>query len=78
MLHKYCANSGPGRLGVLEVTQIDGLGFSLCAALLDIVRSCISEYMKSEPRKGGVGARQIGKWKSRLFWTGVRVWGQRG
>ena len=33
------ANSGPGRFGIPEVTQMDGLGFSLCAALLDIVRS---------------------------------------
>ena len=38
-----CANSGPGRLGILEVTWTDGLGFSLCAALLDIIGSCISE-----------------------------------
>ena len=47
-----CANSGPGRLGVLEVTQTDGLGFSLCAAPLNIIGSCISEYMESEPRRG--------------------------
>ena len=33
---------------------MDGLAFSLCAALLDIVGSCISEYMELEPQKGGV------------------------
>ena len=38
-----CANSGPGRLGILKVMQMDGLGFSLCAAPLEIVGSCISE-----------------------------------
>ena len=32
-----CANSGPGGLGILEVTWMDGLGFSLCAAPLDII-----------------------------------------
>ena len=30
-----CINSGPGRLGIPEVTWTDGLGFSLCAALLE-------------------------------------------
>ena len=30
-----CANSRPGRLGVLEMTQVDGPGFSLCAAPLE-------------------------------------------
>ena len=38
-----CANSGLGRLGIPEVTWTDGLGFSLCAVPLDIVRSCISK-----------------------------------
>ena len=36
-----CANSGPGRLGIPEVTRTDRLGFSLYAGLLDIVGSCI-------------------------------------
>ena len=31
-----CTNSGPGRLRVPEVTWTDGLGFSLCAALLEL------------------------------------------
>ena len=35
---------GPGRLRVPEMTQMDRLGFSLCAALLDIIGSYISEY----------------------------------
>ena len=39
-----CANSGPGRLRIPEVTWMDGLGFSLCAAPLDIVGSCISKW----------------------------------
>ena len=69
MLHEYCTNSGPGRFGVPEMTQMDGLGFSLCAAPLDIIRSCISEYMGLEPQKGGV--RQIGEWRFGVFWTRV-------
>ena len=36
-------NSRLGRIRIPEVTQTDGLGFSLCAAPLDIVRSCISK-----------------------------------
>ena len=55
--------------------QTDRLGFSLCAVPLNIVRSCISEYMESESQKGGV--RQMGEWRSGVFWTGV-VLGQRG
>ena len=39
-----CTNSGPGRLGILEVMQTDGLGFSLCAMLLEIIGSCISKW----------------------------------
>ena len=58
--------------GVLEVTQTDRLGFSLCAALLDIAGSCISEYTESEPQRGGV--RQIGEWRSGVLQTRVRVW----
>ena len=34
-----CANSRSGRLGIPEVTWMDGLGFSLCAAPLEIVES---------------------------------------
>ena len=49
-----CANSGPGRLGILEVMWTDGLGFSLCAALLEIVRSCISKWHSQNcSRKNG-------------------------
>ena len=54
---------------------MDGLGFSLCAAPLDIVRSCISVYMELEPQKGGI--RQVGEWMSGVFGTG-EGWGQRG
>ena len=36
MLGKGCANSGPGSLGVPEITQTDGPGFSLCAAPLEL------------------------------------------
>ena len=54
MLHEYCANSGPGRFRVPEMTQMDRLGFSLCAAPLDIIGSCISEYMELEPQKRGI------------------------
>ena len=57
------------------MTQIDRLGFSLCAAPLDIIMSCISEYMGLEPWKGGV--RQVGEQRSGVFRTGVG-WGQRG
>ena len=35
MLDMGCANSGPGRLGVPEMIQTDGPGFSLCAAPLE-------------------------------------------
>ena len=42
MFLQGCTDSRPGRLRILEVTQTDGLGFSLCAAPLDIIRSCIS------------------------------------
>ena len=64
----------PDQVGlvVLEITQTDGLSFSLCAMPLDIVRSYISEYTESESQKGGM--RQIGKWRSRVFRTGVGVW----
>ena len=58
------------------MTQTDGLDFSSCATPLDITVSCISEYIESEPKKGG--ARQTGVRKSRVFWTGVRVQGERG
>ena len=40
------------------MTRMDGLGFSLCAALLDIIGSCISEYTELQPQKRG--ARQWG------------------
>ena len=30
-----CTNSGPGSLGIPEVMQMDGPGFSLCAAPLE-------------------------------------------
>ena len=53
----------------------DGLSFSLCAVLLDIIGSCISEYMELEPQKGGIG--QMGEWRSSLFQTRVGP-GQRG
>ena len=43
-----CTNSGLGRLGILEVMRIDGLGFSLCAVPLGIIRSCISKVAWSE------------------------------
>ena len=51
-----CANSEPGRLRILGMTQMDGLGFSLCAALLDIVRSCISKWQGQDysRAKGGL------------------------
>ena len=39
-----CINSRPGRLGILEVTRTDRLGFSLCAVLLEITRSCVSKW----------------------------------
>ena len=42
-VYEWRANSGPDRFGILEVTQMDGLGFSLCATSLDIVGSCISK-----------------------------------
>ena len=42
-VYKWHTNSGPDRFGILEVTWMDGLGFSLCAALLDIIGSCISK-----------------------------------
>ena len=42
---------------------MDGLGFSLYAAPLDVVGSCIPEYTESEPQKGCV--RQMG---------GTEVW----
>ena len=45
-----CTNSGPGRLGIPEVTWMDGLGFSLCAALLEIVGSWISKVAQLEPQ----------------------------
>ena len=49
-----CTNSGSGRLGIPEVMQMDGLGFSLCAALLEIVRSCISKWHgRNHSRKNG-------------------------
>ena len=35
MLFEGCANSGPGRLGVPEMTWTDGPGFSLCTVLLE-------------------------------------------
>ena len=35
-IRQGCANSGPGRLGVPEVVQTDGPGFSLCAAPLEL------------------------------------------
>ena len=64
MLHEYCANSGSGRFGVTDVTQIDGLGFSLCAAPLNIVGSCISKCMES-------CAKQVEEQRSRVFQTRV-------
>ena len=36
MLGKRCVNSGPGSLGVLEMMQMDGPGFSLCAVPLEL------------------------------------------
>ena len=36
MSGKGCANSGPGGLGVPEMTQRDGPGVSLCAAPLEL------------------------------------------
>ena len=42
-----CANSGPGGHGVLEMMQIDGPGFSLCAAPLEL----------SDPGFQGMGQR---------------------
>ena len=35
-LYEGCANSGPGKLRVPEMTQTDGPGFSLCAVLLKL------------------------------------------
>ena len=35
MLDMGCTNSEPGRLGVLEMTQVDRPGFSLCAVPLE-------------------------------------------
>ena len=58
-----------------EMTQTDGFGFSLCAAPLDIVRSCISEYIELEPQK--VSVRQAGERRSSVFRTRVGR-GQRG
>ena len=56
------ANSGPGRLGVPEVMWMDGPGFSLCAAPLEIVGSCISKWHSQNcSRRSGVfqtGERQ--------------------
>ena len=49
-----CANSGLGRLGILEVTWMHGLGFSLCAMLLEIIGSCISKWhSQNHSRKNG-------------------------
>ena len=48
---QVCANSRPGRIRIPEVMQMDGLGFSLCAVLLDIIRSCISKWHGSEPQQ---------------------------
>ena len=59
-----CANSRPGRLGIPELMQMDGLGFSLCAAPPDIVRSCISKWHGSEPQQG--------EQRSVVFQTGER------
>ena len=59
-----CTNSRPGRLRIPEVMQSNGLGFSLCAVLLDIVRSCISEQHGSEPQQG--------EQRSGVFQTGVK------
>ena len=53
MLYKGCANTGPGRLGVPEMTQMDGPGFSLCAAPLESLGP------------GFRGARQNGRGRSR-------------
>ena len=36
MLDMGCANSGPGSLGVLEMTWMDRPGFSLCAVPLEL------------------------------------------
>ena len=36
MLDMGCANSGPGSLGVPEMTWMDRPGFSLCAAPLEL------------------------------------------
>ena len=42
-----CANSRPGRLRIPEVMRVDGLGFSLCAVLLEIVGSCKSGTVRT-------------------------------
>ena len=54
MFLQGCANPGPGRLRILKVTRTDGLGFSLCAAPLDIIGSCISSSMgQNHSRENG-------------------------
>ena len=49
-----CTNSGPGILRIPGVTQTDRLVFSLYAAPLEIVRSCISKWHgQNHSRKNG-------------------------
>ena len=59
MLFEGHANSGPGSLGVPEMTQMDGPGFSLCAAPLESLDFEVHGRMAEE----GVEVWSISDWR---------------
>ena len=56
------ANSGPGRLGVLEVMQMDGPGFSLYAVLLKLLGPIFQSGMV-RTTVGGTEVQCIPDWR---------------
>ena len=77
MLFEGCTNSGPGGLGVPELMQTDGPGFSLCAAPLELLgpgfRGSTAEWQRKEQKSGVFQTRERrrrlrGQGGTRLSW----------
>ena len=52
-MYEGYTNSGPGRLRVPELTQTNGPGFSLCAALLESLNHRVLDFEVTQQNHSG-------------------------